>query len=169
MSETDFLDESEPILYTWNVRPERKGISKNVLSITKRRLIHFNKYKREWRYRDIPLKKIFAIENGWHGKSIILLIGGAIGLIIGIIFLLMSMFMTYQILFFIPILSTFLFFVSIILIIGSAIAIYKGSKEYGYLMINNYPFWRIEFHRSLDISKIRKLVKIIYSLKENEQ
>jgi hypothetical protein len=163
MSETNYLDDSEPILYEWKIRDSEIETSKNVLGVTKRRIFHFKRYKRDWTYRDIPLRKINRIENGWHGKSIPLLILGSIG-ILGVIFLL---FMSYNpyLNFYSPGSSMFFFIGAVILFFISIYVIFKGAKEYGYILINNSK-WKFDFNKSLEISKIQKMIRVVYSLIE---
>ena len=166
MSEVDYLDDGEPILFQWSIRETETEMNRNVLGVTKRRVFHFKRYGRDWTYRDMPLEKITFLENGWHGKSIILIIIGIIGVILGIILFFLS-FIPYQVtsmlIYFDPFTQLLLFIGGIILLIAGIITIIKGIKEYGYILINSVK-WKFDFKRSKDIIKIQKMIKIIYSL-----
>jgi len=148
MSIKNYLNPQEEILFKLEVSTKEKTKKQEIIGLTPKRIIHFQKLKGQARiYRDIPLSKIEYLENEWHGINIIMLVIAIIILIIGISFLLNIYLMILSILFFIP---------GIILLI-------KALKQKGHFLINNDE-WKFKFKKREHIRIIEEIIKNIYYL-----
>jgi len=121
------------------------------LTLTTRRVIHYQKIRNNIEYRDVPIDKISYLEHKWHDRKLVLIIFGGVFMVLGAIFLI-SMFSSIY----------FILFGLIFLILG-IIMLVLGLKQFGYLLINDKE-WKFVFKRRDGIRFVEEFIKQIYFL-----